>query len=90
MQILTIHLSTPWAIFQGCNCSHNEERGVCLLITLIAQGFELSLGGFHKKKKTETLAMSSVSQTVVEATSIEVSYFYFFQWFQFLYVLHFK
>lgn len=79
MQVLTIHLSTPWAIFQKYNCSHNEERGVCLLITLIAQGFKLSLGGgFHKKKTPETLAMPSVSQKVMEATSVEVSYFCLF------------
>lgn len=74
MRVLIVQLSIPWAIFQNYNCSHNEERGACLLPTLSAQGFELSLGGGLHKKNPEISTMPSISQSVIEATSIEVSY----------------
>ena len=79
--ILVIFQITPWVIFQKYNCGHNEERQACLLLTLVAQGFELSLGGgLHKK--TQCLHRLESYGTYCNT--------YIFQWFEIFYVLHFK
>ena len=68
--ILVIFQITPWVIFQKYNCGHNEERQVCLLLTLIAQGFELSLGGgLHKKTD---FGNAFIDWKVTEPTAIHI------------------
>lgn len=75
MHVLIVRLSTPWAIFQKYNCSHNEERGACLLLTLIAQGFELSLGGGLRKKTQRLQQCLPPVRKLWKLLQIEVSYF---------------
>lgn len=91
MQVLIVQLSTPWIIFQKYNCSLNEERGLWFLLTPIAQGFELSLGGgLRKNPQRLQQCLSSIGKLwKLLQYECPVSV-YFFQWFEILYVLHFK